>query len=68
MWHPECFTCTNCDTILKPHKYVVEDDKPYCKDCHLRLFGPPCNVCKKPTQSVSIKNTKKNYEICFPSI
>ncbi|XP_027202989.2 uncharacterized protein LOC113796898 isoform X2 [Dermatophagoides pteronyssinus] len=51
MWHPECFTCTNCDTILKPHKYVVEDDKPYCKDCHLRLFGPPCNVCKKPTQS-----------------
>lgn len=54
MWHPECFTCTNCDTILKPHKYVVEDDKPYCKDCHLRLFGPPCNVCKKPTQSVSI--------------
>ncbi|KAI7685937.1 Paxillin [Sarcoptes scabiei] len=51
MWHPECFTCTNCDTILKPHKYVVEDDKPYCKDCHLRLFGPPCSVCKKPTQS-----------------
>lgn len=62
MWHPECFTCTNCDTILKPHKYVVENDKPYCKDCHLRLFGPPCNVCKKPTQSVSIRRKLFNFE------
>ncbi|KAI2809505.1 hypothetical protein BLOT_000654 [Blomia tropicalis] len=43
MWHPECFTCVNCDTILKAHNYATEDGKQYCKDCHLRLFGPPCS-------------------------
>jgi hypothetical protein len=50
MWHPECFTCVNCDTILKAHNYVVEDNKQYCKNCHEKLFGPPCSVCHKPTR------------------
>lgn len=48
MWHPECFTCANCDTMLRPPLFVVEEGRPYCKNCHLRLFGPPCSVCHKP--------------------
>ncbi len=54
MWHPECFTCVNCDTILKAHNYVVENNKQYCKNCHEKLFGPPCSVCHKPTGDVSL--------------
>ena len=53
MWHPECFTCVNCDSILKGHEYVVEQGKQYCHPCHAKLFGPPCCVCHKPTGEVS---------------
>ncbi|XP_054165589.1 zinc finger protein 808-like isoform X3 [Oppia nitens] len=50
MWHPECFTCVNCDTILKAYNYQVQDNKQYCKPCHEKLFGPPCSACHKPTK------------------
>ncbi|CAG2180576.1 unnamed protein product, partial [Oppiella nova] len=51
MWHPECFTCVNCDTILKAYNYQVQDNKQYCKPCHEKLFGPPCSACHKPTKN-----------------
>ena len=70
MWHPECFTCVNCDTILKAYNYVVQDNKQYCKPCHEKLFGPPCSACHKPTKNVSslhliewITNFYRKYRI-----
>jgi uncharacterized paraquat-inducible protein A len=36
-WHPEHFTCTNCNVgIAGPYREVEE--KPYCTSCAERLF------------------------------
>lgn len=53
IYHPECFTCCNCDTALNEANFKPYGNKPYCMPCYESLFGPPCNICKKATQDVS---------------
>eukprot|EP01112_Ceratiomyxa_fruticulosa_P001189 TRINITY_DN1118_c0_g1_i1.p1 TRINITY_DN1118_c0_g1~~TRINITY_DN1118_c0_g1_i1.p1 ORF type:complete len:184 (+),score=22.28 TRINITY_DN1118_c0_g1_i1:294-845(+) len=38
-YHPEHFTCTFCKRNLAGAGYKTVTGKPYCKDCHLKLFG-----------------------------
>eukprot|EP01099_Mayorella_cantabrigiensis_P001554 TRINITY_DN1697_c0_g1_i1.p1 TRINITY_DN1697_c0_g1~~TRINITY_DN1697_c0_g1_i1.p1 ORF type:complete len:186 (-),score=27.33 TRINITY_DN1697_c0_g1_i1:53-610(-) len=38
-YHPEHFLCSHCQVKLSGNEYHTKHKKPYCKKCHLRLFG-----------------------------
>ncbi|KAA0192861.1 Leupaxin [Fasciolopsis buskii] len=44
-WHPDHFTCANCGIGLVRVDFYERDDKPYCLECHARLFSPKCAYC-----------------------
>jgi hypothetical protein len=37
-WHTQCFFCTFCKNSLAGQQFAEEKGKPYCKDCHKKLF------------------------------
>ncbi|EJU00205.1 LIM-domain-containing protein [Dacryopinax primogenitus] len=39
IYHKRCLTCTECNKRLDSLQLVEHDREPYCKPCHLRLFG-----------------------------
>ena len=38
-YHPKHFTCTLCKKPLPTESFMEKDEKPYCKPCHVKLFG-----------------------------
>mmetsp|Transcript_26397 Transcript_26397/g.37161 ORF Transcript_26397/g.37161 Transcript_26397/m.37161 type:complete len:183 (-) Transcript_26397:58-606(-) len=38
-YHPEHFKCNYCKKNLVGQPYQKQNNKPYCKQCHLSLFG-----------------------------
>ena len=48
-WHPECFRCTTCDTLLEHVSSYEHDGKPYC---HLDY-----HEVRKPRSTFSFPNT-----------
>ncbi|KAF2068625.1 hypothetical protein CYY_010052 [Polysphondylium violaceum] len=38
-WHPEHFVCAFCMNPLAGGSYTANNGKPYCKNCHTKLFG-----------------------------
>jgi len=46
-WHPQCFTCTTCNSPFPSGDYVEIDNLPYCHNC---ANGVPdhCVECRKP--------------------
>ncbi|KAL7411732.1 hypothetical protein BDY24DRAFT_395845 [Mrakia frigida] len=39
VYHKTCLKCTNCNKRLDSHLLVEHDEMPYCKQCHVKLFG-----------------------------
>jgi hypothetical protein len=44
-WHPDCFTCAECNKQLEHLEFFTKDGKPYCHvDYHeVRLCAPRCH-------------------------
>jgi len=38
-YHPEHFKCSYCKKNLLGQQYLKQNSKPYCKNCHIALFG-----------------------------
>lgn len=38
-YHAEHFTCTLCKKPLSTSGFMEKAQKPYCKPCHVKLFG-----------------------------
>jgi len=38
-YHPEHFRCSHCKKGLVGKQYSKQNTKPYCKECHIALFG-----------------------------
>jgi paxillin len=38
-WHPEHFSCAFCTNLLSGSAYTEQNGKPYCKNCHKKLFS-----------------------------
>ncbi|XP_072766952.1 uncharacterized protein [Anoplolepis gracilipes] len=51
-WHRDCFTCSNCNTVLAGQRFTSRDDKPYCADCFGELFAKRCTACSKPITGI----------------
>ena len=45
-WHTECFTCTDCGTILTG-MFRDNNGIPYCEDCWLKNFAKTCQICQR---------------------
>ncbi|KZT54760.1 LIM-domain-containing protein [Calocera cornea HHB12733] len=39
VYHKTCLTCTECNKRLDSLSLVEHDREPYCKQCHMQLFG-----------------------------
>ncbi|EJF60087.1 LIM-domain-containing protein [Dichomitus squalens LYAD-421 SS1] len=39
LYHKSCLRCTSCDKRLDSFSLVEHDEQPYCKLCHVKLFG-----------------------------
>ncbi|KAJ1920872.1 hypothetical protein IWQ60_006912 [Tieghemiomyces parasiticus] len=39
-YHRACFKCTECNCSLSASNLTENDNLPYCKRCHAKLFGP----------------------------
>eukprot|EP01111_Echinosteliopsis_oligospora_P014938 TRINITY_DN5754_c0_g1_i1.p1 TRINITY_DN5754_c0_g1~~TRINITY_DN5754_c0_g1_i1.p1 ORF type:complete len:184 (-),score=38.85 TRINITY_DN5754_c0_g1_i1:51-602(-) len=38
-YHPEHFSCSYCKKNLAGSGYKKQNDKPYCQNCYIKLFG-----------------------------
>ncbi|KAI3652424.1 hypothetical protein MP228_002749 [Amoeboaphelidium protococcarum] len=54
-WHADHFTCDHCGKVLAGSSYMKKGDRPFCKECHLKLKNidiqvskTECPRCKKP--------------------
>ncbi|EIW76720.1 hypothetical protein CONPUDRAFT_168527 [Coniophora puteana RWD-64-598 SS2] len=39
LYHKPCLACTSCNKRLDSYTLLEHDEQPYCKNCHVRLFG-----------------------------
>lgn len=52
-YHPECFRCSICQTILDGAPFTVDLRKRiYCLDDYYKTFAPRCAVCSQPITPV----------------
>ncbi|RTE81530.1 hypothetical protein BHE90_003933 [Fusarium euwallaceae] len=50
VWHPECFTCIDCDQVIGTHFYPHDDNgtqKPLCERDYFRRIELLCFKCHK---------------------
>ncbi|KAL7718271.1 LIM domain-containing protein unc-97 [Entamoeba marina] len=61
-YHPECFTCAECECdLLQEEDYCEEDGEVYCSDCHTELFEARCYYCKQPIEDTAIQFNNRKY-------
>lgn len=39
-WHKACFKCSTCSKTLDSTNVAEHEDKPYCKTCYTKQYGP----------------------------
>uniref|UniRef100_A0A3B3D7T1 Cysteine-rich protein 1 n=1 Tax=Oryzias melastigma TaxID=30732 RepID=A0A3B3D7T1_ORYME len=39
-YHPLCLKCFRCKRQLTAGQHAEYDEKPYCSNCYMKLFGP----------------------------
>ncbi|XP_062856151.1 testin [Trichomycterus rosablanca] len=49
-WHLKHFCCFDCDCVLAGETYVMENDKPVCKPCYMKIHAVLCSACRKPIE------------------
>ena len=48
VWHPECFRCTECHTVLSDNvNFYTFEGKPYCENDFKDKYATRCVGCKK---------------------
>lgn len=52
VWHPEHFTCAQCDTELGNVTFYEYKNTPYCEKDYHELFAPRCAYCNGPILDV----------------
>lgn len=51
-WHPEHFTCVQCQQELGDKNFFEREGLAYCEEDYHKLFSPKCNYCNKPIYDV----------------
>ncbi|PRD30842.1 UNVERIFIED_CONTAM: LIM and senescent cell antigen-like-containing domain protein 2 [Trichonephila clavipes] len=75
-WHPECFTCELCNTMLADQGFIknagrielnadareVKGDL-YCLRCHDKMGIPICGACRRPIEERVVTALGKNWHV-----
>ncbi|XP_074641566.1 paxillin-like isoform X2 [Tubulanus polymorphus] len=48
IWHPEHFTCYQCQNELGTRNFFERDGLPFCETDYHTLFSPKCAYCNRP--------------------
>ena len=56
-WHPEHFTCAQCEVELGTITFYEHKGRAYCEKDYHELFAPRCAYCNGPILDVSIINS-----------
>lgn len=68
-FHPEHFTCANCNMELGSQNFFEREEKPYCEDCYQTLFSPRCARCSGPILDKCITALDRTWHpecfVCF---
>uniref|UniRef100_A0A8C2HLC1 Testin n=1 Tax=Cyprinus carpio TaxID=7962 RepID=A0A8C2HLC1_CYPCA len=49
-WHLKHFCCFDCDCVLAGETYVMENEKPVCKPCYMKIHAVCCTACQNPIE------------------
>ncbi|KAH3759402.1 lim2 protein [Pelomyxa schiedti] len=62
-YHPECFKCADCATIIEDEEPFVEhtDGHIYCQQCYQNRYGPKCFSCSRPLTTQCVKFADRMY-------
>uniref|UniRef100_A0A8C6L1D0 Zgc:195282 n=1 Tax=Nothobranchius furzeri TaxID=105023 RepID=A0A8C6L1D0_NOTFU len=52
-YHPLCLKCQRCKMHLNAGQHAEYDERPFCRNCYLKLFGPRGETQIPLTLSVS---------------
>jgi len=65
-WHPEHFTCNNCNQELGTVNFFERDGAPYCEQCYHNIFSPRCAACQGPILDKCVSALDKTWHPeCF---
>ncbi|XP_032853412.1 zyxin [Tyto alba] len=73
-YHPQCFTCVICHTLLEGASFIVDQaNQPHCVDDYHRKYAPRCSVCSEPImpepgkdETVRVVALEKNFHMkCY---
>ena len=63
-YHPECFRCFQCDTVITEQQFHTENGKPCCNPCYNEYFKPPrCSKCMRPIMNDYMTFQSKKFHI-----
>ncbi|TSK87398.1 PDZ and LIM domain protein 7 [Bagarius yarrelli] len=65
-WHPEEFTCCQCQVVLDEGGFFEEKGSVYCTKCYDNRYAPNCAKCKKIIAGEIMHALKMTYHVqCF---
>ena len=68
-YHPSCLSCSHCEKTLTEETPNCHEDKPFCKECYIKLFSSRCTKCVKPiTGKYTIYKGHPFHKDCFVCI
>src|SRR5690349_11822521 len=53
-FHPECFCCSSCNSVLDIQGFYTHEQKLFCTNCYESNFLPKCAHCNKPIVGVEL--------------
>ena len=66
VYHRKCFTCSVCNGELVGKKFTMQQKKPFCYDCYLKLYSKRCSKCNEYITGAYIDLGEVVYhEDCF---
>ena len=75
-WHPDCFTCKECEEDLLANGFFIHEAEIYCDECMDMCHGTPCDACHKPIMQYSqnqekcstLDGSKHYHQKCVPLV
>ena len=65
-YHRKCFTCSSCNGQLVGKKFTMQQQKPFCYDCYLKMFSKRCSKCNEYITGAYVDLGEVAYhEDCF---
>ncbi|KAM4621575.1 PDZ and LIM domain protein 7 isoform 1-T1 [Polymixia lowei] len=65
-WHPEEFTCSQCNVVLEEGGFFEERGSVFCTKCYDNRYAPNCAKCKKKIAGEIMHALKMTYHVeCF---